>query len=183
LSTAADIGTLALPVVTGLGLWFVREQIRGARQVARGQFLLDLDRDLRKYYDVQLNLMEASWEPRDAGEGFQLARYMALFERVGLLVGDGIIDLPTVDRFYGWRIKWLIENHCARKDLENRPAGWEGFIALWRELDELPRDGGGCLCQGYFAPPCKSKRRSGPPRWAANEAYLVTLLRWRRTRT
>jgi hypothetical protein len=183
MSTAADVGAVALPVVTGAGLLFVWQQIRSARQVARSQFLLDLDRRLRDHGVVAFDVRSAAWKPKDEAEGFDLARYMGLIERIAILVDDGILDLSTTRKLYGWRMRWLIANECVRQDLDDRPDGWRTFIDLWRKLDEqCRREIGEALCPGHPAPGNRATTSPRLPHWAADEAYLMTLVHWRRAR-
>lgn len=183
MSTVGDIGAAALPLVTGFGLLFVWQQIRAARHVARSQFLLDLDRRLRDHVGVAFDVRSPSWTPKDDAEGFELARYMGLIERMAILVDDGIVDLSTVRKLYGWRMRWLIANQCVRQDLADRREGWRTFIELWCRLDEqCHRDLGEGLCPEHPAPSNPAVPNSRLPRWAADEAYLVTLVHWRRAR-
>ncbi|MDQ6803513.1 MAG: hypothetical protein M3065_00805 [Actinomycetota bacterium] len=122
--------------------------------MARSEFLLTLDRHFLDFQDVALRVHDPDWQPSDDHEGFTLARYMGFVERIGLLVRDEILDLPTVDTAYGWRIQWLVENHAARKRLMTKPAAWQEFNSLWRELDAARESTGlAPICPGCAPPP------------------------------
>lgn len=131
-----------------------REQLAGARNVARGEFLLALDRNFSDFHDIALRLQNPKWTPMDSPEGFKLARYMGAVERIGLLVRDGILDLSTVETAYGWRIQWLVRNDTTRKRLLTMPQAWPELNRLWRELDAVRQAAGDpCLCPGSSPPP------------------------------
>ena len=62
---------------------------------------------------------------------------MGLFERVKALIDDKIIDLDTVNRFYGYRLFNIVDNEAIRKfKLEQEAEFWRDFIKLWRALDK-----------------------------------------------
>jgi hypothetical protein len=160
-SLAVDIAALATPIVTGSGLWFVREQLEGSREqlkgtrtVARSEFLLLLDRHFFDFQGIALLLRDPDWKPANESEGFALARYMGFVERIERLVRDGIFDLVTVEAAYGWRIQWLVENHAAHNRLMTNPGAWREFNSLWRQLDAIRESAGrGPLCPGRAPPP------------------------------
>ncbi|HXU36336.1 MAG TPA: hypothetical protein VN937_08215 [Blastocatellia bacterium] len=66
---------------------------------------------------------------------------MGLFERIKVLVDDGIVDLATIDKLYGYRVFNIVANDVIRKGkLEGQRAEhWKGFIELWDALKDRRR--------------------------------------------
>lgn len=129
--------------LTGVGLIYTGRQIQESRKIARGEFLLHLDELFQQHNDVHLLLRpggdyaEGRRKPDSAQEWSAVERYMGLFERVKALIDDKIIDLDTVNRFYGYRLFNIVDNEAIRKfKLEQEAEFWRDFIKLWRALDK-----------------------------------------------
>jgi len=60
---------------------------------------------------------------------------MGLFERVKVLIDDGIIDANTVNRLYGYRITNIVSNAAIQEEKLVKEAGsWKDFIELRQML-------------------------------------------------
>ena len=139
------LGVLAI-VLTGVGLVYAGLQLRDARKSARGQFLLALDERFDGHAEVHHRLRPGGdWAqgsdtgPHDVAEWVAVEMYMGLFERVDLLVRDGLISRTSVDDLYGYRLSNLVANRMIRQQkLVQNADGWRLFIHLWSELSHIP---------------------------------------------
>jgi hypothetical protein len=119
-----------------------------------------LDRRFHAFTNIQLAVRQSDWKPSNDSEAFELARYMALFERINQLVDGKILDLKTVDQLYGWRLKWRLVNDTVQKDFKSQtePSG-----ELSRRTDRAARAPG--LMRWRYAAairPSASSTRSPP---------------------
>src|SRR5690606_16025530 len=108
------IATAVGVILTGGGLIFAGWQLRDARRVAEGEFLLKLDEMFRHHQEVHLALRKGKWSvgvsgPETNEEWAAVDAYMGLFERVHLLIERKIIDKETVERLYGYRIQNILD--------------------------------------------------------------------------
>lgn len=135
------IATAVGVMLTGGGLIFAGWQVRVARRVAEGEFLLKLDEMFRHHQDVHLALRQGKWSdgvsgPETNKEWAAVDAYMGLFERVYILIKRKIIDKKTVDRLYGYRIEKIVDNDTIRQaKLVQERGKWQDFIALCALLD------------------------------------------------
>ncbi len=147
--TIADGIQIALLVITAVGivLGFIvtnRELVQ-SRKIAQGEFLLHLDELFREHQQIHINLRPGgAWStsqgaPRSAEEWAALEAYMGLIERIKVLIDDGIIDLKTFKRLYGYRVNNVVQNETIRHEkLEGMRADyWQDFIALRTALDAI----------------------------------------------
>lgn len=140
-----DIATIATAVgiiLTGVGLIFTGLQVRDARRVAQGEFLLRLDELFRDHHPVHLRLRPGGeWAgsekgPQSPAEWAEVEAYMGLFERINLLIERKIVDKETVDRLYGYRIRNIVANDVIRQaKLVRARASWQDFVNLCELLD------------------------------------------------
>jgi hypothetical protein len=153
--TVEAAATVVVAFASVVGFIFAGVQLRGSRAVAEAQFLFDLDRRLREYNDLHLKVVDAKWNPGTASnDEFDLARYLGVFERIEFLIDTGVMDTETVHRLYGYRVRTLVANNCARGWVENKPDSWTNFIKLWRRLDGWSwRKRGAALCKDHAPPP------------------------------
>jgi len=126
--------------VAAIGLYYAGKQLRGAQKSARGEFLLRLDEMFKEHVEVHTRLRpggvwtEASNGPRSVEDWVAVERYMGLFERIKILVDDGVIDLDTVDRMYGYRVFNIVENKTIYAKLVDESEDWRDFLGLWQAL-------------------------------------------------
>jgi hypothetical protein len=156
-SFAATFGLL----LTGIGLLVAAKQLgasttqlKVARRIAGGEFILHLDDAFRHHEDVHRALRPggkwASGAAPTKDDYPDIERYMGMFERLKIFVDDGLIDIETADHLYGYRIRNLVANPhiveakelvqpaewAAMEESERRKHGWHHFIELWHQLQK-----------------------------------------------
>jgi hypothetical protein len=125
-------------------------QLQETKKNTRGDFLLRLDEAFRYHQDAHIKLRpggdwtlgpDGDWI-RGAGgptfpqDGPAIEGYMGLFERVWALHKLGLIDIETIDGFYGYRLFNIVANPVIYEEkLVKHADGWRDFIALWRALE------------------------------------------------
>jgi hypothetical protein len=148
------VGTVALTV---LGAFLAYRQLVAARKTARAQFLLDMDQAFAQDEPIRTRLASPSEEALKQDEWRAVKRYMGRFERVGVFVAEGLLDLKVVERLYASRFRNIVRNDEIRKRLLEKPErakGWMDFIDLWRKLDEhMRKSSGDGLCSGVAPKP------------------------------
>lgn len=129
------------------GLIFASRQFAASKRATQGQFLLELndhfwrfDRIYRSLYEYRKDGDQSRpWEPPDPDDWTTVAQYMGLFERCMVLIDNGVLNIATFERLYGYRFRDLVRPESVRKlyfsDLE-AAAGWGDFLELWSKLDD-----------------------------------------------
>ena len=142
-SFATAVGALAAVA----GILYAAIQLRASRKLAKGQFLLRLDERFDKHDDVNRKLRPSGvWAKPDAGpssdsEWATVDGYMGLFERINVLVRDGIMDMETVNKLYGYRVRNIAANFRIRQaKLEIERHMWHDFIELERRLAAVSKE-------------------------------------------
>lgn len=103
------------------GLFYSAQQLKAAKKIAQGDFLLHLDEMFRRHDRVHRRLRPGGdWHlsqdgPANADEWADVDSYMGLFERIKILVDNNIIDLDTIERLYGYRIYNIVANDTIRE--------------------------------------------------------------------
>jgi hypothetical protein len=137
------VATVATAVVAAVGLLYANRQLQESRKVACGDFLLRLDEAFQRHNAVHQFLQPAGkWGENKGGpetpeEWFLVTPYMGLFERVDILLKQGLLTIADVDSFYGYRLLNIVANGVIRKTkLETKGTAkyWKGFLHLWRAL-------------------------------------------------
>lgn len=125
-----------------IGLFYAVRQLRAGQKIAKGDFLLRLDDAFQRHQEVHTRLRPGGmWAdevhgPTTQAEWIMVEQYMGLFERIKVMVDDGIIDVDTVDRLYGYRLFNIVGNPIIRREkLELEAANWGDFIGLWQALE------------------------------------------------
>ena len=134
-------------VLTALGLIYTGYQIREAKKVARGEFLLHLDEMFKQHYQTHIRLRPGGdWGngktgPINLEEWVAVEQYMGLFERINVLVEDRIIDIDTIDRLYGYRVINILGNEIIKHSkLEIESESWQHFIKLGNAIKNIRRN-------------------------------------------
>lgn len=144
-------------ILTGIGLFFAGAQLRASQRVAAGEFLLNLDQILFEQHNEVHQLLRpgGKWASSEAGpstpeEWIKVERYMGLFERVKSLLDYDLLEIHTIDSFYGYRILNIVENKTIlrSKNLlssiewqkltirERKKHPWKNFIELWHAIEK-----------------------------------------------
>ena len=144
-------------ILTAAGLFYAGRQYRNSQRVATADFLLRLDEMLfSQHNNVHKRLRPGGkWAggigaPSSAEEWSMLERYMGMFERVKVLLNDGLLDIDAVERFYGYRVRNIVANdeivktkrlftkgewkELSRRERNDHP--WKHFIELWHALEK-----------------------------------------------
>jgi hypothetical protein len=136
--------TLLGLVMTFAGLIYTGEQIRRAKNISQGEFLLKLDDQFHCHDDPHSKLRPGGkWSsqgkgPKTAKEWILVEKYMGLFERIYVLVESGIISKQIVNKLYGYRITNIVTNEIIYQEkLVKRKENWVDFIALAKLLERL----------------------------------------------
>ena len=139
-----SIATAVASIIAAIGLIYVGKQLKASKKIARAEFLLRLDELFREHTEVHVRLRPGGdWASESKGpesneEWAAVERYMGLFERIKVMIDDGIVDLDTVDKLYGYRVFNIANNTIIRKaKLEGERAKyWAKFIELKRALED-----------------------------------------------
>jgi hypothetical protein len=142
-----DAATVVGLIMTGIGLIYAGIQLRAAKKIARGEFLLRLDEMFQQHLEVHTRLRPGGvWAVQGKGpssleDWVAVEKYMGLFERIKVLIDDGIVDLATIDRLYGYRVFNIVANEVIRKaKLEGETRKyWQDFIGLHQSLEKRRR--------------------------------------------
>jgi hypothetical protein len=128
--TIADITGIILAVATTSSLIYIARQVAVTRQQTKGQFLLALDEQFDASNSVAMRLIqEPDFVPRGE-EWIDVWRLMGVFERINIMVEDGILDAPLVDRLYGVRLLILIGNNAVFEHVKSAGTEWQDFIDI-----------------------------------------------------
>jgi hypothetical protein len=144
-------------ILTGCGLFVAAKQLRASQRVAAGEFLLRFDQMLYEQHNEVHQLVRpgGNWANQQSGpsspeEWIKVERYMGLFERVKTLLDYGLLELHTVESFYGYRITNIVANNKIVRAKRLLPAAewnrlsvqernkhpWKNFIELWHALEK-----------------------------------------------
>src|SRR5919108_4193526 len=152
--SVADVATLVGLLLTVLAIAVAALQLRKDAKASRGAFLLALDETFAHHEKMRKRVNDSSWDPDPddpddekrihAGKRNVLRRYMAVFERIGILVTDGSLDLALASTIYGDRFEKLVRACCGPRKavvwiLKEKPEDWLYFIELWRRLETQRR--------------------------------------------
>jgi hypothetical protein len=135
--TLADFGSLALAFVTTISLIYVSRQVRVSRLQTKGQFMLALDEQLKPFASITLALAnkQVPFTPQSQ-DWFQVWSYLSVFERMNIMVEDGILDVAMVDRLYGFRLAAILGNDDVFKMVQQAGGEWQDFIHLCKVVAE-----------------------------------------------
>jgi|SRR5919198_5910700 hypothetical protein len=107
-----------------------------ARQVAQAQFTLTLDAAFAEHRELRNNLNDPKWRAETSRQRNEVRRYLALFERVGVLMEKGWLTLEQVDQFYAPRFRKLLWKKGVREIVEGDLIAWRDVVKLWARLCE-----------------------------------------------
>jgi hypothetical protein len=116
-------------------------QLRKAARAARGEFLLAIDAALAEpelqNLRTQIYKTERPWTvPDEASERNKVRRYIAVFERLGILLRDRSVSIRHVDQLYGDRIAAITNNKSVRELVLDSPDAWRDFLYLWKRIQK-----------------------------------------------
>jgi hypothetical protein len=126
------VQVIALPLAL-LGLWLAWSQVRKAANTAHAELILAIDATLESHLSIREQIRQG-WQPKSPGDRNAVRRYVGVFERVGILLKLGEVQLGTVDQLYGDRVAKLLNNDGARAVVTDDPEACRDFVFLWRQL-------------------------------------------------
>jgi hypothetical protein len=144
ISNLSNIAQIVGLVAAIPAVWIAWRQLRKAAKSAHGQFILALDAAFEPHLKIRRALpnLDVPGEEDDSSAARairnEVRRYIAVFERMGMLEQEGELDLKMIDKFYGDRMVMLLNNQGARGIVERKPREWSDFIHLYRELKAGP---------------------------------------------
>jgi hypothetical protein len=134
----AQVIGLPLAVAALAMAWW---QLRKAARAARGEFLLAIDEALAKpelqTLRTEIYKTKHPWTVPDvARERNLVRRYIAVFERLGILLRDRSVSIRHVDQLYGDRIAAITNNASVRELVLDSPDAWRDFLYLWKRIQK-----------------------------------------------
>lgn len=131
----AQIGGIALAIPASIWAY---KQLKSATASAESQAVLALDQAFSLFEQFRKDLNQNSADADDV----MLRRYVAVFERLGLLLEKRVMSVELADQLYGSRLEKLLKNAgdpvksiLAEKD----GRGWQNFVELWNRMYQDPR--------------------------------------------
>lgn len=135
--------TIPLAIATYQAAKASKEAVQESKKNARGDFLLRLDEAFQLHRDIRAKLGPGGrWYRGEHGPKFpednaEVQTYMGLFERMQILIEEGIIDIDTVDRIYGHRFFFIVINPIIYQErLVKHVRDWTDFIKIWKALEQ-----------------------------------------------
>jgi hypothetical protein len=163
LEDIADIATIVGVALALTGALFAYRQLKAATAASESGSILALDEAFARFEGVRRKInMNEAFKTQD--ERVELLRYLALWERLGLLVDNRTVKLSLVHEIYGSRFEELLKRDEPKQIVTDTPRGWRNFIALWRRFHS---EG---VCNLPDPPPMPPRSR----RWASATAILRT---------
>ena len=123
-------GTLILALATMISVVYIARQFNLTRQQAKGTFLLALDEQFEATNAMARRMIsEPNFTP-NGDEWIDVWRTMSVFERMSIMVDDGILDIALVDRLQGFRLLVIISNDAIYQRLQSTGGEWRDFIHI-----------------------------------------------------
>lgn len=143
----ASLSTIFGVIVGVLALVYSAIQLRISSRVSQAQFWLDLrEMFADKHQEIHLHLRNGLWSNDDASfpseeDWARLEAYMGLFEHCEKMLEQRLLDAPTFESIYGYRLQRIVENPLiVREKLVGRRWGWQDFIRLLERVESrLPQ--------------------------------------------
>ena len=120
------------------------KQLKAAIASSESQAVLTLDQTPAQYEPLRQELnLSSGFKDDDQDKLIMLRRYIAVFERLGLLLKTGVVNERIADQFYGARLVSLLNNshgHVEKIITDRGGRGWENFIYLWEQMRKAAPD-------------------------------------------
>ena len=122
--------TLILAIATMISVVYIARQFHLTREQAKGTFLLALDEQFEATNLMARRILsEPNFTP-NGDEWIGVWQMMSVFERMSIMVDDGILDVALVDRLHGFRLLILIGNDAVYQRLQSTGGEWRDFIHM-----------------------------------------------------
>ena len=137
--TIGDFASLMMAFGTLGSLVYIARQVRVNRQQAKGQFLLALDAQFEKFNDITVRVLNEPGYVPASSDWRDIWGLMSVFERINIMVEDGILDIGLVDRLHGFRVVGIVANDTIYQRIKAAGADWQDFIDLCYAIAEYRR--------------------------------------------
>jgi len=118
-NTLGIISQIAVSIVTIVGILFIAWQVSDTRRFTKSQLLNDLEKESKEYRHVYMMItgpwrgaQEVSPQEEQLHDIFDC---LGFFERIKVLLDNRVIDMPTVDRLFGYRFFLLVNDPNVQK--------------------------------------------------------------------
>jgi hypothetical protein len=132
---AADVAQVIGIALAVPAAYWAYLQLKSATASAEAQAVLALDQAFSLFEQFRKDLnRDAATATSDT---VTLRRYIAVFERLGLLIKKGVIGVQLADQLYGSRLATLLataERPVRTMVAEREGKGWENFTELWTRI-------------------------------------------------
>lgn len=140
LNAGVSLATLAGVFIAALALIVSARQASKSASSARASLWLELRRMFMDYHHtVHLNLRplgawsDPRWQPTSAEDMASIETYMGLFEHCEDLLAQHMLDWPTFEAVYFYRVRNLLANDWVRVEkLAKYRESWNRFHRLLR---------------------------------------------------
>lgn len=148
--SVSDIASIIVALATTGSLLYIARQVRITRQQTKGQFLLALDEQFEKSVPITVRVVNEPGFTPTGSEWPQIWRLMSVFERINIMVEDGILDIGLVDRLYGFQVVSLIANDAIYERVKLTGAEWQDFVDLCHALAGYRQQSGAAAHHAAF---------------------------------
>jgi|GEM_PF-3426036 len=121
----------------------LEKQIKENRKTAQIQIFLEFDKRLTEFNKVHIALRGAEPDKTISDEDWpDIDGYMGAFERLYLLLRDGVINRRDAKSLYGYRLENIVNNKEIRQaKLRNEEESWYYFSEVCKTLEiDIPID-------------------------------------------
>ncbi|HEX9944574.1 MAG TPA: hypothetical protein VGG03_21395 [Thermoanaerobaculia bacterium] len=146
LSDWADMATIAASVVAVFALLYTAVQVRSSTKVSGATFWLQLRMMFSEHKEIHSRLRNREWPVDDNNlpedkDWIMLESYMGLLEHCETMLEKKLIDWPTFDSIYSYRVLHIVRNPLiVREKLIRRRYGWGIFLRLLKRVQsKLPQ--------------------------------------------
>lgn len=149
LEQAAYLATVIGAPLSFLALVYAGLQLKQSVAIARGQFMLELEKMIASHNAVHMRLRPGGdWSkakggagPHSVDEWAETEDYMGFFEHCELLLQDGSVKLASFKALFEYRIHNLMMNErIVHAKLVHEEQSWSLFLGLLDRLG-IPRPG------------------------------------------
>ena len=142
LDDLVSFGTILGVIIALITLLYMAYQIKLTRDIACGQFWLELEKMFKEHDEVHIKLRPGGdWCFTNKGpstniDWVQVEDYLGLFEHCKIMLDKGLIDWTTFKKIFGYRINNIMCNQkiVDRKLKSQEGEEWTDFIELANKL-------------------------------------------------
>lgn len=122
-----------------LTLVFLGQQLKLAQNQAKGNALLEMDKQFKESEEIYLELTENKFIESDYKNNYSLWRLLGTFERCKIMIDYGLLSIEDFDNFYGYKIYALLNKSHVILVLVHSHKRSKVFIALCEQLMEYKK--------------------------------------------